>query len=523
MHEATVDTPAPAAPVGLTTGRPVDTGDLVIVSNRLPVRRVVRGGVARWDSSPGGLVTALRPMLSRREGRWIGWPGFAGDVPAPFRHDHVDNYPLAISREEQRGFYEGFCNRTLWPLYHDAIRSPEFRPSWWSHYVEVNRRFAAAAADASSPGGTIWIHDYQLQMAPAMARELQPRARIGFFLHIPFPPAALFAQLPWRKAILEGLLGADVIGFQTADDARNFREAAVQMTGARESGCTLRFDERRILACEFPISIDVSMYERLAEAPRVHRRVADLQRRLGEDRKILLGIDRLDYTKGIEHRLRAFREALQSQRLSAASAVFVQVAVPSRERVLEYRELKAHVERLVGEINGEFGSVGRVAVHYLHRGVPPEELVALYRAAHAMIVTPLRDGMNLVAKEYVAARTDERGVLILSEFAGAAHELTDAILVNPHNIDGMSAAMEQALRLTETEQALRMRRMRRIVRRNDVHHWARAFLDALAGLSTPAGRSGHVSRADLGDVEGEPPETIVTSRKAERPSRPLVA
>ncbi len=452
---------------------------IVIVSNRLPVARVRRGGTNEWRTSPGGLVSALTPILSKRPSRWIGWAGTAGPAPEPFEHEGILNHPVRLSREEMETYYEGFCNRTLWPLYHDAVRTPEYRRRWWRPYVEVNRRFAEAVADTVAKRGTVWVHDYHLQLVPAMIRELRPDVRIGFFLHIPFPPQELFAQLPWRQAILAGLLGADVVGFQTGGGAQNFSRLCRRFVAAEGTRDELRYEGRTILPGAYPVSIDVERFEELAKTESVQRRTEEFRKRLGADRKIILGVDRMDYTKGIDIRLYAYRGLLRTERTTLEESVLVQVAVPSRERVEQYGELRAHVERLVGEINGEFGELGRTPIHYLHRSLPTEELVALYRAADVMLVTPLRDGMNLVAKEYVASR-DDTGVLVLSEFTGSAKELHSALLVNPHDLDGLEAALHTALHMPKREQEDRMKSLHRALRRNDVFHWANRFLDALA-------------------------------------------
>ena len=453
---------------------------IVIVANRLPFHRVRRGGTSEWATSPGGLVSALTPVLKNRTSCWIGWAGAAGAAPDPFEHEGIHNHPVRLSRYELETFYEGFCNRTLWPLYHDAVRTPEYRRRWWRPYVEVNRRFAEAAAGQVARGGTVWIHDYHLQLVPAIIRELRPDVRVGFFLHIPFPPQELFSQLPWRQPILAGLLGADVVGFQTRGGAQNFSRLCRRYAGAEGTRDELSFDGRTIHPGAYPVSIDVDRFEALAASEAVQRRTAEFRQRLGTDRKIILGVDRMDYTKGIDIRLHAYRGLLRSERITLDECVFVQVAVPSRERVEQYGELRSHVERLVGEINGEFGELGRTPIHYLHRSLPVEELVALYLAADVMLVTPLRDGMNLVAKEYVAARTDNTGVLVLSEFTGSAQELQSALLVNPHDIDGLEAALYTALHMPPREQQDRMKTLRRALRRNDVFHWANRFLDTLA-------------------------------------------
>lgn len=453
---------------------------MVIVSNRLPVQRVKRGGSYTWETSPGGLVTTLSPILTQQPSTWIGWAGFSGSAPDPFEHDGTWHVPVPLSRDDVESFYEGFSNRTLWPLYHDAVRRPEFRRRWWRRYLEINERFATAAAGVAGRRIKVWVHDYHLQLVPMMLRKMRPDLRIGFFLHIPFPPPELFAQLPWRQQILEGLLGADLVGFQTQGGAQNFTQLARRYTSAVGTRDELIYEGRKVQAGAFPASIDVQRYERLATSNAVIKRAEGFRSRLGPSRKILLGVDRMDYTKGIDLRLLAYRELLRGKRISPDQCVLVQVAVPSRERVAEYRDLRSRVERLVGEINGEFGELGRTPIHYLHRSLPIEELVALYCAADAMLVTPLRDGMNLVAKEYVAARLDNWGVLVLSEFTGSAKELRAAVQVNPHDLDGLAVAIETALHMPQSEQRRRMLALRRTIKRNDVFHWANSFLEALS-------------------------------------------
>jgi trehalose 6-phosphate synthase len=459
--------------------RAVEASSIVIVANRLPVHRVRRRTTTVWKTSPGGLVSALTPVLEGQTSAWVGWAGIAGVPPQPFEHKGIRNCPVRLSRDEVESFYEGFCNRTLWPLYHDAVRTPEYRRRWWSPYIQINRRFAEAAAQTVARSGTVWVHDYHLQLAPAMIRELRPDVRIGFFLHIPFPPQELFAQLPWRDAILSGLLGADVVGFQTPGGAANFSQLARRYTTAGGTQNELRYEGRIVRPAAFPVSIDAKRFEKLAQSDVVRQRSESFRARLGPFRKVMLGVDRLDYTKGIDIRLRAYHELLRSQRATLDDCVLVQLAVPSRERVTEYRDMRASIEHLVGEINGEFGEVGRTPIHYLHRNLPIQELVALYRATDVMVVTPLRDGMNLVAKEYAATRHDNTGVLVLSEFTGSARELSSALLVNPHDIDGLAKTLDTALHLPSEEQRQRMRSLRRVVKRHDVFHWARSFLDAL--------------------------------------------
>jgi len=468
-----------AATVDRHATRAHDRSDLVILSNRLPLQRTNESGGSKWKTSPGGLVSALTPVLREVECTWVGWLGNSRRPTLPFDHDGVRHHPVELSREEIERHYEGFSNRTLWPLYHDAIRPPEFHRRWWRPYVEINRRFAREAADTVVESGLVWVQDYHLQLVPEMLRAMRPDVRIGFFLHIPFPPAELFSQLPWRRRILEGLLGADIVGFQTPNGAANFSQVCRRYTEATGTRQQLKYRGRCVNVGAFPISIDFDLFATRAREPRIVKRAENFRKRLGDQRKIVLGVDRLDYTKGIDRRLQAYRELLGSGRRSQDEVVFVQVAVPSRERVEDYQELRSRVEQFVGEINGEFGVLGRTPVHYLHKSLNQDELIALYSAADVMVVTPFRDGMNLVAKEYVATRSDGLGVLVLSEFTGSANELKSALLVNPHDTDELAATIGDALDMSEAEQKKRMRSLRKTVRDHDVYKWAQRFLDAL--------------------------------------------
>lgn len=452
---------------------------LVIVANRLPVARTRTKGKLGWKRSPGGLVSALTPIVRRAKGAWVGWTGTTGPAPRPFELDGIKHLPVTITRSQLQSFYYGFCNGTIWPLYHLAVREPEYHRHWWRPYVKVNKRFAEMAAKHAPEGAAVWVHDYQLQLVPALLRELRPDLRIGFFLHIPFPPEELFGQLPWRRQILEGILGSDIVGFQTEDGAINFRNLARRYADAREERGKLRIHDHTVKVGTYPISIDFDRYASSAAKPSVIERSLQFRQQVGQGRKIILGVDRLDYTKGIDVRLRAFRDLLSRRREHVRECVLVQLAVPSRQRVGEYRELRSQVEELVGQINGEFGEVGTTPVQYLHRELPFEELIALYRAAEVMLVTPFADGMNLVVKEYVATRLDDSGVLILSEFTGAARELQTALQVNPHDVDGLAETIEMALSLPEREVARRMRRMRDVVGQHTVYDWADSFVRAL--------------------------------------------
>jgi alpha,alpha-trehalose-phosphate synthase [UDP-forming] len=452
---------------------------LIIVANRLPVNRTGSGDSAKWQSSAGGLVTALAPVLRQTHGAWVGWPGTAGQALRSFTHEGLRIKPVPLSTSEVEHYYHGLSNRTLWPLYHDAIRTPEFKRQWWWPYVDVNQRFAKAAAAVAREGDLVWIHDYHLQLVPKMLRELRPDLRIGFFLHTPFPPEEIFAWLPWRRQVLEGLMGADVVGFQTAPSARNFSRAARYFTDAEGTDTRLDMGGREVRVNAFPISIDNGWFESSGSDPSIVKQAMEIRRRIGSHRKIILGVDRLDYTKGIEARLQAFELLLKQKAVSVERCVMMQIAVPSREQVGEYAATRKAIEHTVGRINGDHSIPGRVAVHYFRRGYSREELIPYYRAADVMLVTPLRDGMNLVAKEYVATRTDNTGVLVLSEFAGAAQELRRALLVNPRDLEGTAAAIQAALSLPKDDARQRMSILRMVVRRHDVHDWAESFLEAM--------------------------------------------
>ena len=475
---------------GVGGGDEVGTGpagaQLVVVANSLPIRRVERDGGVHWDMSPGGLVSALTPVLRGRAGIWIGWPGRGEGMVVPSRHEGIELCPVPLDDAEYEQFYLGFANATLWPLYHDAIRTPTFEREWWYAYVAVNDRYARAVAQAAAPGATVWVHDYHLQLVPKMLRALRPDVRIGFFLHIPFPPQELFLQLPWRRPILEGLLGADLVGFQVRGAASNFSRLARRVVGATGTDAVMDYEGRQVRVGAFPISVDTAALINRASDPAVQSRAGELRAELGSPDVVMLGVDRLDYTKGIDRRLIALAELFADGSLSVSRSVLVQIGVPSREDDPHYRREREHLEQLVGEINGAYSSVGRPVVHYLYQNVTVDELVALYLAADVMLVTPLRDGMNLVAKEYVACRVNATGALVLSEFAGAAQELRDAILVNPHDLDGHKRAIRHAVDLDPGEATARMRRMRRVVRRHDVHAWARAFLAALHESGNPS-------------------------------------
>ncbi len=471
------------------TGSPTTEAGFVVVANRLPVDlEQSPDGTQRWKPSAGGLVTALEPWLRARRGAWVGWPGVPDVDVEPFADDDLTMHPVTLSAADVSDYYEGFSNATLWPLYHDVVETPVFDRAWWESYVEVNERFAAAAAKVAGEGATVWVQDYQLQLVPRLLRERRPDLKIGFFLHIPFPPTELFMQLPWRTEIVRGLLGADLVGFHLPGGAQNFLYLARRLAGMSVSKSAVGIrsrpgivdvGERSVRVGAFPISIDSRALDDTARSERTRRRCAEIRDSLGNPETIVLGVDRLDYTKGIDLRLHAMRELYADQRISADDVVMVQLATPSRERVEHYRRMRMDIEQLVGRINGEYGRVGHPAVHYLHKSIPRDELAAFFTAADVMLVTPVRDGMNLVAKEYVACRHDLGGALVLSEFAGAAAELTQAYLVNPHDLDGVKNTLVEAITQDKEEGRARMRAMRRQVMVYDVERWARSFLEAL--------------------------------------------
>ncbi|NES12322.1 MULTISPECIES: trehalose-6-phosphate synthase [Micromonospora] len=462
---------------------------LVVVAHRLPIDdSVAPDGACEWRRSPGGLVSALHPLLRDTPATWVGWAGGTGPAPHLPDVDGVRMHSVPLTGDELRDHYEGFANATLWPLYHDAVEHPEYHRRWWEAYQRVNQRFAEAAAEVAEPGGLVWVQDYHLQLVPGLLRELRPDLRIGFFLHVPFPPPELFMQLPRRAELLRGMLGADLVGFQRAQAAHNFAQLAAKVLQLPATDRRIAVGDRVVRIGAFPVSIDTAEMSALAARPEVVDRADRLRQDLGGPEHVILSVDRMDYTKGIEQRLKAYRELLASGDVKVRDTVLIQVAVPSRERVARYQILRDRVEHQVGRINGEFGRVGEPAIHYLTQPFDRAELAALYRIADVMAVTPLRDGMNLVAKEYVAARVDDTGALLLSEFAGAAAELPQAYLVNPHDLEGLKQELLRALRATPEDVAARMRAMRDHLRHNDIHAWAGSYLSALEESGSLLGR-----------------------------------
>ena len=449
----------------------------MVVANRLPVS--YDKGSGHWSTSPGGLVSALTPILQRTRGSWVGWSGIAGRQFEPFEHSEINQVPVTLTQEEYEGFYLGFCNGTLWPLYHDSVRAPEFHRHWWRPYRDINQRFAEITAANLGRRDVAWVQDYQLQLVPQMLRELTMVHRIGFYLHIPFPPVELFAKLPWRWQVLEGLLGADVLAFQSRSSRINFAVAARRLAGATGSARKLDWQGREVELQVAPIGIDTIEFEKKASTHEVTLAAKAIRSQLGDPEVVILGVDRLDYTKGIDLRMRALQTLLEKRPDLIGNIAFVQIAVPSREDVEAYRQIRSDIEGLVGRINGDLAEVGRPPIHYLYRSVSFDDLLAYYRAADVMFVTPLRDGMNLVAKEYVATRYDNTGALILSEFAGAAEQLSQAFIVNPYDLNALADTLDEAIGTASVKGNAPMKALRRSVRRHDVFWWADRCLSAL--------------------------------------------
>ena len=462
---------------------------LVVVSNRLPVVLSKRSG--EWDAqaASGGLITALAPVLRNRGGTWIGWPGTAEIDEIRDALDEASGEagyslePVRLPDEIIDGYYHGFANEIIWPLFHDLTSRCNFVPSHWHAYEDANRVFAQTIIDRTEPGDYIWVHDYHLMMVAEQLRALQGSRPIGFFLHIPFPAVDIFLKLPWRFQILRALLEFDIVGFQTVRDTQNFIHCVrTLMTGVaikgRRSSHVVEQPGRRTQVGSFPIGIDYASFESRSHSPEVEQEVRRAHDRL-PNIKMILGIDRLDYSKGLPERIEAFQNALRRYPGLQGNVTLIQVVIPSREDVPEYQVQRAEIERLVGEINGEFTQPGWVPIHYLYRSLDPIELFAYYRMAEVCLVTPLKDGMNLVSKEYCACNIEEDGVLILSEFAGSAAQLfRGAIMVNPHDVEGTADAIHTAVRMPADERRRRMKRLRDIVRREDIFWWTDSFLAA---------------------------------------------
>ncbi len=465
---------------------------LIVVSNRLPLS-VSKSGDS-WTAKPssGGLVSAMDPILRRRGGIWIGWPGTTEDIPELHRlldkttADYgYEVIPVALSEAERDEFYYGFSNEVVWPLFHDLQTLCNFDPAYWGAYVKINNRFADALAERCLPDDFVWVHDYQLMHVGQSLRERGVSGRFAFFLHIPFPSLDIFIKLPQQQRILQDLLQYELIGFQTRRDERNFVECVRRLIPDAQIKAQGHFyhirlgqPQREVTVGSFPIGIDFDKYAREAESPEVSRRAWNIHAGF-PDRHLILGVDRLDYTKGIPDRLNAFRNALQRYPELCEKLTFIQVVVPSRTDIPKYNDLKIRIERLVGEINGQFSSGNWVPIQYIFRSLEFEELLAYYRTAEIALITPHKDGMNLVAKEYCACSLEEVSVLILSQFAGSADQLRrGAILVNPYDVEQVADAIYQAVKMPNAERKARMQRLRRNVKRENIFWWVDSFFRA---------------------------------------------
>jgi alpha,alpha-trehalose-phosphate synthase [UDP-forming] len=463
---------------------------LVIVSNRLPIA-LTRVDTKQWkvQLSPGGLVTALTPILHERGGLWIGWPGTLEKVDlnellaVASRDLGYILEPVLLTEEEVKQYYFGFSNEILWPLFHDLQTRCNFDPAYWHAYQTVNRKFAKVTAENAGMEDYIWIHDYQLMLVAKELRSMGVENKVGFFLHTPFPAMDIFMKLPWRTKILEALLDYDVVGFQTRRDRNNFVYCIETMlkglqVDARKQVSTMTTPRREIGVGSFPISIDFNDFASQAKSPIVAGAAKQLRDTM-PDQRIVLGVDRLDYSKGIPEKLKAFRNALERFDELHGRITLIQVAVPSRKDIPEYKALRDEIEGLVSEINGIFTQPGWIPVHYMFRSMERTELLVYYLAADIALITSLKDGMNLVAKEYCASNVDENGVLILSEFAGASNELHRwSLVVNPYDVEGVAEAIHEAFHMSIDERRWRMHRLRKSLARRDVFWWADSFLQA---------------------------------------------
>ena len=459
---------------------------LLIVSNRLPITIQEKKGDLHIEPSVGGLATGLRSWYKSSPSIWIGWAGIGRkkikkekDIMARLVAENC--HPVPLSQPDVEAYYYGMCNRTIWPLFHYFPIYAEYSDSFWQAYERVNTAFANAVAGIAKPNDIIWIHDYQLMLLPKLLRERLPKATVGFFLHIPFPSFEIFRLLPWRQQILEGLLGADLVGFHTYDYTGHFLDSAHRLLGYEVAMGQVTAADRLVKADAFPMGINYEQLSNVDQDLQVQAERKRFRRKLG-DCRVILSVDRLDYSKGITQRLEAFSLFLDRNPNFKRRVILVLLVVPSRTRVEHYMQLKKQVDGLVGEINGKYGTIGWMPVWYLYRSLPFHPLAALYSLADVALVTPLRDGMNLVAKEYTATKVDGKGVLILSETAGAAQELGEAIIVNPNNQEEIAQALAKALEMPEQEQIERNRVMQKRLYRYDVVQWASEFMDKL--LST---------------------------------------
>ena len=462
---------------------------LVVMSNRAPIRIVRDLAGERIEPTVGGVGSTFQRLLEEHGGTWIAWPGgrtMQKRVAMPPHRPSFDLVFADLSERDVSNFYYGMCNQGLWPLMHYMAPICHFNRAQWNNYQRVNMTFASLAAAEASSSSVVWVQDFHLAITPMMIRARRPELPIGLFWHVPFPPQELFRVFPWRRELLVGMLGSDLIGFHTPAYVTHFERACERILGARVDFDReeIHFGGRTVKVGAFPLGIAVRYFEELAESPRVRDRAVRLRRSFGDDHRIILGVDRLDYTKGLLERILGFERFLERNPGAHRNVSLVLIAVPSRTRIRDYSELKRQVDEQIGRIIGRFSSEGWVPIRYLYTQFETEELVPYYQASDVALLTPLRDGMNLVAKEYVASRPGNDGVLILSEFAGAAEEMTEALLVNPYDLDQIAARIEEALEMPAQQQVTRMSALRAKLRANDLEYWSTTFLDSLTGRRT---------------------------------------
>ena len=471
---------------------------LLIVSNRLPITVIEEGGSLNFKESVGGLVSGLKSYLdsprsspstkSINDYAWLGWPGTTvrekmKDELRSRLHSELHSYPVFMSEKTMDKFYLGFCNRTIWPLFHYFTSNVSYDEDYWLSYKQVNETFCEAITQILRPDDVVWIHDYHLMLLPKLIRERFPGVPIGFFLHIPFPSFEVFRLIPslWRKEILEGLLGADLIGFHTHDYTQYFLRCVLRILGHEHNKGRIIISGRPVKAETFPMGIEFLKFHEASSLAEVKAENAELQTILAGS-KVVLSIDRLDYTKGILNRLQGYEEFLERNPQWSGKVVLIMIVVPSRTKVEQYQQMKRQIDELVGRINGKFGSIKWTPILYHYKFIPFSKLIALYDASDVALVTPLRDGMNLIAKEYLAAKTDGKGVLILSEMAGASKEVREAIIINPNDVGEIAIALKQALEMPEEEKVRNSRVMQARLKRHDVIHWADSFIQSLLNL-----------------------------------------
>ncbi len=458
----------------------------IIVSNRLPIRVTKDQEGLHFHPSEGGLATGLGSIYRQGGNLWIGWPGLLINqgierinVTEKLKAENM--HPVFLTQSEIKNYYEGFSNETLWPIFHYFNQYSVYDETFWESYVQVNRKFSYEVVPFLEKGDILWIHDYQLLLLPEMIREQFPDLSIGFFLHIPFPSYEMFRLLPWRRQLLNGMLGADLVGFHTYDDMRHFLSSVSRLAGFSYSSSQVNKPDRKVIVDAFPMGIDYKKYAEAAASQETRDRESRYRSSLG-DQQLILSIDRLDYSKGIPQRLRAFERFLDRYAEFREKVSLVMLVVPSRDKVTKYQELKEEVDLLVGRINGRFGRINWTPIHYFYRSLPLEALSAFYRMAHVALVTPMRDGMNLVCKEFIASKLDKKGVLILSEMCGASKELSDAILINPNDMNALVIALHRALTMPEEEQIAHIQVMQESLQRYNIHHWVNLFMERLAEI-----------------------------------------